>query len=78
MADIQSPAPGTFYHRPSPEEEAFKAEGDSVSVGDVIGLVEVMKTFVEVKSEVGGTFEGYETENEAAVKAGAVLAKVAE
>ena len=51
MTDIQSPLPGTFYHRPDPDQPPFKAKGDSVAEGDVIGLIEVMKTFIEVKAE---------------------------
>lgn len=74
MADIQSPLPGTFYHRPSPEDAPYKVAGDAVAVGDTIGLVEVMKTFIEVNAEIAGTFAGYQTENEAAVTAGQVLA----
>ena len=74
MADIQSPLPGTFYHRPSPEEAPYESTGDAVAVGDVIGLVEVMKTFIEVKSEIAGTFGDYAAGNEAAVTAGQVLA----
>lgn len=74
MADIQSPLPGTFYHKPSPEEPAFKTAGDPVAVGDTIGLVEVMKTFIEVKAEAAGTFGGYVTADAAPVTAGAVLA----
>ena len=50
MSDIQSPLPGTFYFTPSPGEPSFKSAGDSVSEGDVIGLIEVMKTFIEVKA----------------------------
>jgi biotin carboxyl carrier protein len=74
MADIQSPLPGTFYHKPSPEEPPYKSKGDAVAEGDTIGLVEVMKTFIEVKAEIAGTFEGYVTENEAPVTAGQTLA----
>lgn len=74
MADIQSPVPGTFYHKPSPDEAAFKSEGDQVTTGETIGLVEVMKSFIEVQAESDGTFAGYKVENEAAVSAGDVLA----
>ncbi len=74
MADIQSPLPGTFYHRPSPEDAPYKATGDAVAIGDVIGLVEVMKTFIEVKSEIAGTFAGYAADNDGPVTAGQVLA----
>ncbi|MFK7837207.1 MAG: acetyl-CoA carboxylase [Sulfitobacter sp.] len=78
MADIQSPLPGTFYQKPSPEEPPFKAAGDSVAVGDTIGLVEVMKTFIEVKSEISGTFDGYATEDAAPVTAGQTLATLSD
>ncbi len=76
MPDIQSPLPGTFYHAPSPESDAFKKPGDAVEASDTIGLVEVMKTFIEVKAEVSGTFEGYVAGNAEPVQAGDVLAKV--
>lgn len=74
MAQIQSPLPGTFYSRPSPEEDPFKSEGDAVAAGDVIGLIEVMKTFIEVKSENEGTFSAYVAEDGGAVTAGQALA----
>ncbi|WP_324753887.1 acetyl-CoA carboxylase [Roseovarius sp. Pro17] len=74
MADIQSPLPGTFYQKPSPEDAPFKSEGDAVAKGDTIGLVEVMKSFIDVEAEADGTFAGYVAENEAAVSAGDVLA----
>ena len=45
---ILSPLPGIFYRRASPESEEFKLQGDSVCVGDVIGLAEVMKSFHEI------------------------------
>lgn len=76
MATIQSPLPGTFYHKPDPTSAAFKSKGDAVAVGDVIGLVEVMKTFIEVKSEIAGTFEAYVADNEAPITAGQALAEV--
>lgn len=76
MADIFSPVPGTFYTQASPEEPMYKTTGDSVAVGDTIGLVEVMKTFIEVQSEVEGTFEAYVAGNGAAVTAGETLAKL--
>jgi len=76
MAIIQSPLPGVFYHRPSPDELPYKAKGDQVAVGDTIGLVEVMKTYIEIKAEVAGTFAAYVTENEQPVTAGQVLAEL--
>lgn len=76
MAEIQSPLPGTFYRKPSPEDATYKSAGDPVAVGDTIGLVEVMKTFIEIKSEISGTFSDYMTEDGAPVTAGQVLAQV--
>lgn len=73
---IQSPLPGTFYRRPSPDEPVFKSEGDAVAVGDVIGLVEVMKQFSEVTSDVAGKVVRFHAENEAAVEAGAALVDI--
>lgn len=65
-----------FYHKPSPDDAPYKGKGDSVAVGDTIGLVEVMKTFIEVKSEIAGTFEGYVIDDSAPVTAGEVLARL--
>ena len=47
---IVSPLPGSFYRRPSPDDPPFKSEGDSVAADDVVGLIEVMKSFYEVKA----------------------------
>ena len=76
MPVIQSPLPGTFYRSSSPETPPFKADGDSVAVGDVIGLIEVMKSFHEVKSDVAGSAITFVTDNEDPVMAGAVLAEL--
>ena len=76
MAQIRSSLPGTFYRRPAPDQPAFKEAGDSVAVGDVIGLVEVMKTFTEVKSDVAGTIKEFLVDNEEPVTAGMPLAEV--
>lgn len=76
MTDIQSPLPGTFYSTPSPGEPSYKNNGDAVSEGDVIGLIEVMKTFIEVKATEAGTFDSYVVDNEQPVQAGEVIAKL--
>lgn len=74
--EILSPLPGTFYRRPAPDQPPYKSEGDPVAVGDVVGLVEVMKSFNEVKSEVAGRLVRFLVENEDAVMAGQPLAEV--
>ncbi|NIA70607.1 biotin carboxyl carrier domain-containing protein [Pelagibius litoralis] len=76
MKQILSPLPGTFYRKPSPEAPAYKSEGDSVAVGDVVGLIEVMKSFHEVKSEAEGKIKAFAIENEDPVTAGQVLAEL--
>ncbi|MEO0362051.1 MAG: acetyl-CoA carboxylase [Pseudomonadota bacterium] len=76
MAEIRSPLPGTFYRRPSPDDPPFVEDGGDVAAGDVIGLIEVMKTFHEVKADAGGAKIRFKVENEAPVTAGAVLAEV--
>ncbi|MHA6261315.1 acetyl-CoA carboxylase [Sporosarcina sp. CAU 1771] len=70
--------PGVFYRRPSPDEDLYFNEGDSVAVGDTIGLIEVMKTFYEVKAEKAGILEKFLTEHEAMVDAGQELAVLIE
>ena len=70
---ILSPLPGTFYRRPSPDEPVYKENGDAVAVGDTIGLIEVMKSFHEVKSEIAGMVAKFLVENEDAVMAGQPL-----
>ncbi|WP_422368951.1 acetyl-CoA carboxylase [Pelagibius sp.] len=76
MTQILSPLPGTFYRKPSPDEAPYKSEGDSVAVGDVIGLIEVMKSFHEVRAEAGGTIKSFAVENEDPVTAGQLLAEL--
>ena len=71
--EILSPLPGTFYRRSSPDKPAFKEIGDVVAVGDVIGLIEVMKSFNEVLADVAGTITGFPTDDEEPVIAGQLL-----
>lgn len=52
---IASPTLGTFYHAPSPGADPFVEVGDRVSVGQQVGIVEVMKLFTSVDSDVAGT-----------------------
>lgn len=76
--EIRSQLPGVFYRKPSPEEPNYKEAGDSVSPGDAIGLIEVMKTFTPVNSDVGGTIISFEVESEEPVMPGQVLAIIEE
>ena len=76
IKSILSPLPGTFYRRPAPDQPPYKAEGDKISVGEVIGLVEVMKTFNEVKADVAGRIVKFLSENEDAIMAGQPIAEI--
>ena len=76
MAQLLSPLPGTFYRKSAPDKPNYKEDGDVVAAGDVIGLIEVMKSFNEVKADSGGKII-FATENEEAVMAGQVLAEIA-
>ncbi|MFD0863215.1 acetyl-CoA carboxylase biotin carboxyl carrier protein [Sungkyunkwania multivorans] len=52
---IKSPIIGTFYRKPSPDKPSFVEVGQSVAVGDVLCVIEAMKLFNEIESEVSGT-----------------------
>jgi biotin carboxyl carrier protein len=73
---ILSPLPGTFYRRPSPDKPPYKQAGDIVEGGEIVGLVEVMKTFFEVKAEVAGKIARFHIENEEMVLADQPIADV--
>jgi acetyl-CoA carboxylase biotin carboxyl carrier protein len=51
---INSPIIGTFYRKPSPDKPAFVEVGDNVSKGDVLCVIEAMKLFNDIESEVSG------------------------
>jgi acetyl-CoA carboxylase biotin carboxyl carrier protein len=78
MAEIQSPLPGVFYRRPGPDKAPYIQEGERVETGQVIGMVEIMKQFNEVHSDVSGTLESFSVEDSAMVNPGDVLAVVSE
>ncbi len=72
---VKSPLPGIFYRRPSPDADPYVDEGNTVQPGDVVGVIEIMKNFYEVKSESAGVVARFLVENEALVEAGqAILA----
>lgn len=52
--EVKSPMIGTFYRSPSPDKPAFVEVGDEIRVGQVICIVEAMKLFNEIESEVSG------------------------
>ena len=52
---VRSPMVGTFYDAPDPDSEPFVKEGQKVSKGDTLCLVEAMKMFNQIESEYDGT-----------------------
>jgi len=54
LITIKSPMIGTFYRRPSPDKPNFVEIGDEVSPGKVVCIIEAMKLFNEIESEVSG------------------------
>ena len=52
---IKAPIIGTFYRRSSPEKEPFVSVGDKINVNDPLCIIEAMKLFNEIESEVSGT-----------------------
>jgi biotin carboxyl carrier protein len=74
--EIVAHLPGTFYRKPAPDKPPYKTEGDRIGIGDVIGLIEVMKSFHEVVAEVEGRAVRFLVENEAPVQAGQPLVEL--
>jgi acetyl-CoA carboxylase biotin carboxyl carrier protein len=54
LITIKSPMIGTFYRSPSPDKPAFVNVGDEIRQGQVLCIVEAMKLFNEIESEVSG------------------------
>ncbi|KLT69630.1 MULTISPECIES: acetyl-CoA carboxylase biotin carboxyl carrier protein [Flavobacterium] len=51
---IKSPIIGTFYRKPSPDKAVFTEVGSTIAKGDVLCVIEAMKLFNEIESEVSG------------------------
>ena len=52
--EVKSPMIGTFYRSPSPDKPVFCNVGDTINSGDVVCIIEAMKLFNEIESEVSG------------------------
>ena len=52
--EVKSPMIGTLYRSPSPEQDAFVKVGSEIKPGDVLCIIEAMKLFNEIESEVSG------------------------
>jgi len=54
LITIKSPMIGTFYRKPSPDKDLFVEVGDTINEGDVLCVIEAMKLFNDIESEVSG------------------------
>ena len=73
LLEITSPMVGSFYTAPSPDAKDFVNIGDSVGESSVVCLIEAMKVYNEIKSEVKGTIVKRLVENGQAVEFGQPL-----
>ncbi len=51
---VKAPIIGTFYRKPNPDKPPFVEVGDTINVGDTVCIIEAMKLFNEIESEVSG------------------------
>ncbi len=73
---VVAPLTGVYYNAPSPGAAVYVREGGTVNAGQVIGLIEAMKLFNEIKSDVSGTVRRIAAETGALVKAKQTLIEV--
>ena len=73
---VKAPLTGIYYGAPSPGATPYVAVGDHVSVGQIIGLIEAMKLFNEIKSDLSGRVTRICADNGALVKAKQPLIEV--
>ena len=73
LVPIESPMVGTFYASPTPGEPPFVRQGDHVSKGQVVCIVEAMKLMNEIESEVSGTIVRVAVEDSKPIEFGQAL-----
>ena len=73
---VKAPLTGIYYGAPSPGATPYVSVGDHVAVGQIIGLIEAMKLFNEIKSDLAGRVARMCAENGALVKARQPLIEV--
>jgi acetyl-CoA carboxylase biotin carboxyl carrier protein len=70
---VSSPMNGIYYSAPSPSAAPFVKEGEPVTAGQVVGLIEAMKVFNEITAPVSGTVGAIKAETGQLVQPGEVL-----
>jgi acetyl-CoA carboxylase biotin carboxyl carrier protein len=76
IVNICAPLVGVFYRSPSPDAPAFVEVGDVIEVGSEVGLIEAMKVFSPIPSEIAGEVVEVPVENGKLVREGDVLVRV--
>ncbi len=76
LVEITSPFVGTFYRSSSPDTDPYVKQGDKVSKGQALCIVEAMKIMNEIESEAAGEIVEICVENETYVEFGQVLFRV--
>ena len=74
--EITSPMVGTFYRKPAPDAPNFVEIGSTVSVGQVVCIIEAMKMMNEIKAEKSGTICALVAEDGSPVQYGDVLFRI--
>ena len=73
LIEVKSPMIGTFYRRPSPDKDVFAEVGDVIKPGDTVCVIEAMKLFNEIDSDVNGKIVKVMVENAQPVEYGQTL-----
>lgn len=76
LTDVRTPMVGTFYRRPSPDEPTFVKEGASVSKGEPLGLIEVMKLYTTIEAPCDGVVEVIAVDDAALVEFDQLLFRI--
>ncbi len=63
LREFRAPFIGTFYRSNGPDKEPFVKVGDSITSGKVLGIIEAMKLFNEIESDINGTIVKILVEN---------------
>lgn len=71
--DVKSPMIGTFYRTANPDSPPFASVGDKITKGQTVCIIEAMKLFNEIESEISGTIVKVMVENSSPVEYDQVL-----
>jgi acetyl-CoA carboxylase biotin carboxyl carrier protein len=63
LREFRAPFIGTFYRSNGPDKEPFVKVGDNITAGKVLGIIEAMKLFNEIESDINGTIVKILVEN---------------